>query len=461
LQRSMLSKSVAPILCLAVLAGACTTSPDHTVAPHTPPPMPEAEREAELAELGRRFALADAQGWSPEQCAALEADYHGLAERSPEQPAPRFGQALVLEACGELERAESIYRSLADSTPRFAPALVNLGRLEWARGDLDGAIERFEQVVTGNPEPGSLGLVARNNLAAALTERYRRSGARLDFDTAERMVQAVLARDSDNQRAYENLARLYYERGRVEDPSYRLLAELVVTQGQRVLDRAGQASAEFENLRGLLSLLADDPARAIRAFQRAVEIDPEHGDAHRNLALVAIRLRDFDRAKRSLDRVLAQPEVAADVEVWLALGVAQRGLGDLDAAAAAYRRAIEIAPDDPRPWFNLGVLAQEHRVAFASEADEWIELADEAAEHFRVFVSKAADAPPWRESVAAATDRIVIAEDTVALLEQAAVSQTGLDELQEREAEEIERRLELEREATPVTDLGERGGSEV
>jgi tetratricopeptide (TPR) repeat protein len=460
----MSSKPGASLLCLVLGASACASTPEHTVTPTTQPPIADAEREAELAELGRRFALADGDGWSPEQCAALEADYRVLAERSPGQPTPRFGQALVVEACGELDRAESLYRSLADSAPGFAPALVNLGRLEWARGDLDAAIERFAGVVALDPEPASLGLVARNNLAGTLAERYRRTRARVDFDAAERMVQSVLARDSDNLLAYENLARLYYERGRIEEPSYRLLAELVVTQGQRVVERSARASAELDNLRGLLSLLADDPARAIRAFQRAVEIDPEHVDAHRNLALVAIRFRDFDRAQRSLERVLAQPEAQADVEVWLALGVTRRGLGDLDAAAAAYRRAIEIAPEDPRPWFNLGVLAQDHRVGLADETQEWIELTDEAVAHFRVFVSKAGDDKPWRELVAAATDRIVIAEDSVALLEASLESQTHFDDLRrqaaEQEAERIEALLELERQATPIPGLDVHGGSE-
>ena len=82
---------------------------------------------------------------------------------------------------------------------------------------------------------------------------------------AEVQLENVLAVDSRNQLAYESLARLYYDRGRLEDRSYLVLADLVVTQAQRVLEADGVRSADLYNIRGLLWMQRDDPARAIRA----------------------------------------------------------------------------------------------------------------------------------------------------------------------------------------------------
>jgi tetratricopeptide (TPR) repeat protein len=137
--------------------------------------------------------------------------------------------------------------------------------------------------------------------------------------------------------------------------------------------------------------------------------------------------------------------------VWLALGVARRGLRDYDGAEAAYRHALKLAPDDPRAWFNLGVLAQDHRVAVADESDEWIELATEAAEHFRTFIINA-NHPRWRGQVAEAKDRVAIAEDTVETLELMKTF-VLVEEPYGRSPDEISRLLELEAEATSLEEL--------
>ena len=154
---------------------------------------------------------------------------------------------------------------------------------------------------------------------------------------------------------------------------------------------------------------------------------------------------------------MASPAAATDVEAWLALGVVQRGLRDFDAAERAYQRAGEISPDDPRPAFNLGVLAQDHKVAFAEDSADWIALSNEAVGHFEAFVAKAGAAPSWQPSVATAKDRIVVARDTVDALERAAILQAEIDARMDAEAlireREKQRRLQLEREAVPVTHV--------
>lgn len=410
------------------------------------PPLAEHKAHARFALLHQNLELAAIDGLTDEECTTLTEGYQQLYERAPSLLAARFNVGAVWEACGELDRAEAIYVELAEH--QYPQALNNLGVSAWSRADPERALELFERAVAADPTHA---LVARSNLAAVLRERYVLTKAISDFEAAKRQLENVLAVDSHNQLAYESLARLYYDRGRLDDASYLMLADLIVTQAQRVLELDGIRSADLYNLRGLLWMQKDDPARAIRAFQQALALAPEHADANRNVAMIAIRFRDFALAERSLETAIDAPEAANDVEVWLALGVARRGLRDYEGAEAAYRHALELAPGDPRAWFNLGVLAQDHRVVTADDDEDFAELATEAAGHFQTFVANASH-PRWREHVAEAKDRIAIADDTVATLEFMSRQMATPIPVGPTEAE-IAGLLELEAEAMSVDEL--------
>ena len=89
--------------------------------------------------------------------------------------------------------------------------------------------------------------------------------------------------------------------GRLKDKSYLLLSNLVVTQALRVLKDEGEESSEIYNLKGLLLMQDDNQVDALKAFKKAVEVEPQHVDANLNIAFIAIRFRDFDTAAKSLN----------------------------------------------------------------------------------------------------------------------------------------------------------------
>jgi Flp pilus assembly protein TadD len=67
------------------------------------------------------------------------------------------------------------------------------------------------------------------------------------------------------------------------------------------------------------------------------------------------------RAAEELKHVTrADPD---DLEAWVALGVAERGHGNFDAAERAFERALEIDPDDPDSLYDLAVLHMEWKKA--------------------------------------------------------------------------------------------------
>lgn len=94
------------------------------------------------------------------------------------------------------------------------------------------------------------------------------------------------------------------------------------------------------------------PAAAVVAYRKALEITPDNARIHLNLGLAYGAAGDLANAvahyQRSLQLDPAQPLALVN------LGIARAAQGDIDAAAAQYREAIRLNPYDPLPYFNLG-----------------------------------------------------------------------------------------------------------
>lgn len=421
-------------------------------SPTARPQLSPEQAQAQLADMLERYGVANLDGLDAQECNDLIEGFAALYERDDSILVAHFNVAAIHEACGQAKQAEAIYTELAER--EFPAALNNLGVIAWDRGDHVRAFELFERAVAAD---ATHAIAARNNLAMALRERYAGSHVAADFEQAERHLQSILAVDSSNKVAYENLARLYYDRGRTQDSSYLLLAELVITQAQRILAARGQQSGDLHNLRGLLLMEQDDQVQALRAFRQAVEAEPDNIDAHRNIAMIALRFRDYETAEQSLESALASNLATTDIEAWIALGVAKRGLRKYDDAERAYRQALGLDAGDPRPWYNLGILAQEHRSGLATDEQGVTAAYELALENYRTFVDQAGASPRWREAVAEAKDRIAVVEDSIEALEKNRQIQIDYEALVALEAqqrlEHIERMRQLERESVSIGEL--------
>ena len=331
----------------------------------------------------------------------------------------------------------------------------------WDEGKTSKALDMFKKSVEADRIKA---FSARNNLAAAHRDRYAEKADLKDFKEAEKQIQNVLAVDTSNQSAYENLARLYYDRGRLKDKSYLLLSDLVVTQALRVLDKTGAQSADIWNLKGLLFLeRADNQVDALRAFKKAVEIDKNHVDANLNIAFIAIRFRDYTTAEESLKIAMKDERVKRDIDAHIALGVSKRGQKKYKEALKAYEKAAEVDKKDPRPWFNMGILHQEHMISMDGVDQAKIEeFYGVAKKHYNKFISMAESDKNRAAEVQDAKDRIIVIDDAIETFRKMEELQKQADELARIEAEEAkkerERLLELERKAKEASGGG--GGEE-
>ncbi len=91
---------------------------------------------------------------------------------------------------------------------------------------------------------------------------------------------------------------------------------------------------------------------SLLALQKAAQLLPDDAEVHNNLGLVFQQLGQLDEAAASYRRaILAEPDYAA---AHYNLGNILAGKGRLNEAEASFRRALQIKPDDEETHYNLG-----------------------------------------------------------------------------------------------------------
>ncbi|WP_236505989.1 tetratricopeptide repeat protein, partial [Tychonema sp. BBK16] len=148
------------------------------------------------------------------------------------------------------------------------------------------------------------------------------------------------------------------ERGKLEEylaltPEARK-RELVRIQG--LIDEDGQTPEQKAELffeQALLYRSADQYAKAIASYDKALEIKPDYHEAWYNRGIALDDLGRLEEAIASYDKAL---EIKPDLhEAWNNRGNALVNLGRLEEAIASYDKALEFKPDDHEAWYNRGI----------------------------------------------------------------------------------------------------------
>jgi tetratricopeptide (TPR) repeat protein len=95
-----------------------------------------------------------------------------------------------------------------------------------------------------------------------------------------------------------------------------------------------------------------DAATVLRLVEEVLAIAPEHPEALRLAGIAHSASGRHDLARDALQR--SHDQRPDDALVLIDLGNAQQRCGDLAAARASWRKAGEMAPRHPMPWYNLG-----------------------------------------------------------------------------------------------------------
>lgn len=129
--------------------------------------------------------------------------------------------------------------------------------------------------------------------------------------------------------------------------------------------RLSPRDAQIWNNFGNLLKRAGDEAEALAAYERALALVPRFTDALFNRSLLLPRLGRLGEARETfLTLVGTKP---GDPRYWNGLAAVERQRGDLAAAAAAYDRALAVAPDDRLATIGRARVALEREEADAPD----------------------------------------------------------------------------------------------
>ena len=325
------------------------------------------EKAAALAEAAR---LCEEQLGAPGH--AVDAYEEALRAR-PGFPAALealdrlYGSLGRIEALAELRRASAAVADAPDRPGR----LLRLAQLQADRaGDAPAAlqtIDELERLVPGSPAALLLALrlapdaerrAAAREALAAVASSPEPAAALLAAGALER---AGPARRGGLGRAAALAApggplSGEEERRLREAGDFAGLARRCEAERERASD--GQARADWMTRAGDAWARAGEPGRAAEAYQAALDASPAHLPALRAARVLAATRGDWKAVRAALraeaDALQDRSEAAA--ALLEAGAVADRRLGDAEAAAEDYRRAAERDPGSPEPIARLEAL---------------------------------------------------------------------------------------------------------
>ena len=228
----------------------------------------------------------------------------GAREAQPpvERARQSYDRAVELEARGNHTAALALLWEAANLNPGDADVQNRLGEALDRIGALDAAIDAFQRAVAARP---------------AFT------------------------------RASNNLTLALVKAGRGPEAVVRAAALVKATPGETApLFTLGLAQAE------------QDVDAAVAAFRAVLDVDPKHVLARYNLALALRRTDRLDEALNELERLVA---IERRAEAFYTIGVIRWHQGNLDAALAALRTAIDLQPRYSEAFDALGAIYKQRR----------------------------------------------------------------------------------------------------
>jgi len=254
----------------------------------------------------------------------------------------------VLQEMRQLEKAAEAYEKALAINAAHAPSVAALGAAYLGLRRPGDAARVYRRFLDGNK---AVAPAVERSLRIQLASALRQSGK---GDDAIAELRNVLRGDGRNASALAGLGLVYESKGQHE------LAELVIRRALEVVDKdRPQVAAAAWNDLGLVLLSLRRDQEAFAAFDKAAALDPQLAEARYNRAAVYLDCGDYGSAAKELARLTEAQ--AGNVEAWVALGVAQRGLGKLDEARRAYEQALAVDPNDPSALYNEGVLLMDFK----------------------------------------------------------------------------------------------------
>ncbi len=273
---------------------------------------------------------------------------------------------------GDDAEAERRLQAALDIDPRSLDALRGLDRLYSKAGRFQDLLVNLDLQIAAAATPRQK-IALWERIAAIHEEEF------LDHDRAAHALEQVLSLDPTHEGALSGLARHYRALERWEDA-----VELYEKHERLIAEPLRRLALILQRARLLAERLAS-PDRALRAYEEALALEPQHPQALEALARLRESAGDADAALSAIDALAAKattPEARAEQFVRAARLLESRG--DRDAAVERYKQALDANPRD------LGTAAA-LREAYVARGDvnAAIQLLERAVEHTEGDIAKA------------------------------------------------------------------------
>ncbi|MBR8334396.1 tetratricopeptide repeat protein [Burkholderia ambifaria] len=269
------------------------------------------------------------------ECGRLDdaiAHYRRAVALRPDYPEAHnnLGNALR-DARDPAEAMQSCSRAI-ELRPGYAEAYNNLGNVLQDLGELDAAAASYGKAIAFHPAYAE----AHSNLGNVLRTQERHADAIVHYRRAIELNPALPA-------ACHGLGLSLWALGE--------LSEAVSVLGAAA---AGSGDASLHNNYAGVLCDAGDLDAATTHYTRAIALDASLAAAHANLSGVRRRQARYAEALvHAQEAIRIAPDLA---DAHNQAGNAHHGLGDLVAAQACYRTALELNPADSGACHNLSVV---------------------------------------------------------------------------------------------------------
>jgi tetratricopeptide (TPR) repeat protein len=393
-----------------------------------------------------------ANDWNDQACAdsAKAFEAAASAQASGKFPEATYDAGLAYQRCGDDKDAKAHFQQALSDDAKFHFARAQLALYQFkADGNVDAAISSLEQAVN---DANFQNVPALVDLAMFQMQRdsdsvgancHAKAGGRdvdlQDFDCAKLNLQRALAIDDGYMPAFNQLALYYFgsakkkagsgkkfgrtiatnaAMGKRGDVQQLELAALVCSQAVR----KSQTYAPIHNTSGLILNELGQVNTAVKEFSSAAQLDPHFFEAQMNLAAINLSFRGYDKAEAAYRKALEMHP--NDYDAHLGLALALRGQIDdsnYDKQVAAVQGELDTCKklDGARPdaYFNEGILTQEYKAKSSGDTSKAVAVYGQAKQVFQTFLDKASGKTEYDGAVKKTKERMQDIDDTVTFLQ--------------------------------------------
>jgi tetratricopeptide (TPR) repeat protein len=393
-----------------------------------------------------------ANDWSDQACAdsAKAFEAAASAQASGKFPEATYNAGLAYQRCGDDKDAKAHFQKALADDPKFHFARAQLALYQFkADANVDAAISSLEQAVNDanfQNVPALVDLAMfqmlrdSDNVGANC---HSKAGGRdvdlQDFDCAKLNLQRALAIDDGYMPAFNQLALYYFGSAKKKAGSGKKFGRTIATNAAMAKRgdvqqlelaalvcsqavRKSKTYAPIHNTSGLILNELGQVNTAVKEFSSAASLDPHFFEAQMNLAAINLSFRGYDKAEAAYRKALEMHP--NDYDAHLGLALALRGQIDdsnYDKQVAAVQGELDSCKkiDGARPdaYFNEGILTQEYKAKGSGDTTKAVAVYGQAKQVFSTFLDKAAGKSEYDGAVKKTKERMQDIDDTVTFLQ--------------------------------------------